>query len=180
MKLTPVFAGCGTTGPISPYGFHSVNSYNICLCWTTEFIQCINNKIMATFHSATRLSGQCDAVLSVLKHSSRPEWTELVTKPTAEFHTVYMCGFKPQLCVGVTMFSDVCWVMLSNHSAHCQWDLCLLMNILQMGERGILPKHELIFLISPNKRDKILTASRLSIWTVFHWMVLSRLCASGG
>lgn len=81
-----------------PYGCHSLNSYNICLCWTTEFIQHINNKTMATFHSATRLSAQWNVVLKLSKHSSRPEWTELVIKPTAELHTLCTCGLKPN-CV---------------------------------------------------------------------------------
>lgn len=45
-----------------PYGCHSLNSYNICLCQTTEFIQCINNETMATFHSATRLWAQWNTV----------------------------------------------------------------------------------------------------------------------
>lgn len=87
-----------------PYGCHSLNSYNICLCQTTEFIQCINNKTMATFHPATRLSAQCDAVWRLSKHSTEcTDWTELVIKPTAELHTV-----RTWLCFGVTMFTVKC------------------------------------------------------------------------
>ncbi len=62
-----------------PYGCHSLNSYNICLCQTTEFIQRINNKTMATFHFATRLSAQWHALLRLSKHSPRTEWTSYKT-----------------------------------------------------------------------------------------------------
>lgn len=77
-----------------PYGCHSLDSYNICLCRTTEFIQCINNNTMGTFHSATRLSAQWNAVLGLSKHSSLSEWARYF-KPTAELHAVLTCGLKP-------------------------------------------------------------------------------------
>lgn len=59
----------------SPPSGHSLNTYNICLCGTTECIQWINNKTMATFHSATRLSAQWNALLWLSKHSPCTEWT---------------------------------------------------------------------------------------------------------
>lgn len=47
----------------SPYCCHSLNTYNICLCGTTVFIQWINNKTMAAFHSTARLLAQWNALL---------------------------------------------------------------------------------------------------------------------
>lgn len=68
-----------------PYGCHSLNSYNICLCETTECIQWINNKTMATFHPATRLSAQWNALLWLSKHSPCTEWTSHKTSSWAPY-----------------------------------------------------------------------------------------------
>lgn len=59
VKPTAMFTGCATKLTISSLW---LNSYNICLCQTIEFIQCINNETMATFHSATRLWAQWNSV----------------------------------------------------------------------------------------------------------------------
>lgn len=68
-----------------PYGCHSLNTYNICLCETTECIQWINNKTMATFHPATRLSAQWNALLWLSKHSPCTEWTSHKTSSWAPY-----------------------------------------------------------------------------------------------
>lgn len=86
MKLAPVFiVFCTTLTILLLLAAILWNSYNICLCRTTEFIQRINNKTMATFHSATRLSAQCNSLLSLSKHSSRTEWSSYKSHSWASY-----------------------------------------------------------------------------------------------
>lgn len=63
-----------------PYCCHSLNTYNICLCGTTVFIQWIN-ETMATFHSVARLLAQWNALLCF-----QSTLNELVAKPPADLH----------------------------------------------------------------------------------------------
>lgn len=127
-----MFTGLVDLWQTRPYGCHSSNTYNICLCWTTEFIQPLNNKTMGTFHSAERLSAQWEAVLSGSKRSVN-EQSQSEHPQLSHIQCAHV-GLSPIVLRRHGVRVCICWLVL-NHWAHYKHQISQKeMNIFRTGE----------------------------------------------
>lgn len=94
-----------------------------------------------------------ETLLTLSKHSSCAEWTELVIKHAAEIHTVRACGFKPS-CV---LVSQCLYLSFLSHVVKSPIPLCMsIQSARPVQTRWTLSKQEKSVIQIP---EQILAAS---------------------